>query len=74
MSTLAITPNRFIPLNPAEALKRPMTIYLFHTVFKPYLALIISSADCYTNMGSVPLQIYPGRSSGSGSKGKNIAL
>ncbi|MEE9527133.1 MAG: hypothetical protein V3W07_05655, partial [Syntrophobacteria bacterium] len=35
-----------------------MTIYLFHTVFNPYLALIISSADCYTNMGSVPLQIY----------------
>jgi hypothetical protein len=58
MSTLAITPNRFIPLNPAEALKRPMTIYLFNTVFATHLALIISSADCYTNMGSIPLQIY----------------
>ncbi len=58
MSTLAITPNLFIPLNPAEALKKPMTTYLFNTVFNPYLALIISSADCYTNMGSIPLQIY----------------
>jgi hypothetical protein len=58
ISTLAITPNRFIPLNPAEALKRPMTIYLCNTVFAAHLALIISSADCYTNMGSIPLQIY----------------
>ncbi|MDH3849886.1 MAG: hypothetical protein OEV09_02395 [Deltaproteobacteria bacterium] len=35
-----------------------MTIYLFNTVFNPNLALIISSADCCINMGSIPLQIY----------------
>ncbi|UCF03490.1 MAG: hypothetical protein JSV14_07615 [Deltaproteobacteria bacterium] len=35
-----------------------MTVYLFNTVFAAHLALIISSADCYTNMGSIPLQIY----------------
>jgi hypothetical protein len=80
MSTLAITPNRLIPLNPAEALKKPMAIYLFNTVFNPDLALIISFADCYTNMGSIPLQIWgfcsyrflADHSFGSGWKGKNI--
>jgi hypothetical protein len=35
-----------------------MTIYLFNTVLNPYLALIVSSNDCDTNMGSIPLQIY----------------
>jgi hypothetical protein len=34
-----------------------MTTYLFNTVFATHLALIVSSADCYTNMGSIPLQI-----------------